>query len=62
MYCNCYEELREKYTTTIRQLCPNYENLTAENQFIYLLTAENKIAGLTAKFINDAFKQRENCK
>ena len=57
--CPKYEKLRDKFESAALLLCTNLNNLSRENKFIFLMSAEDKIANITAHFIYDSFLLRE---
>lgn len=60
MICSPLDNCRAKYFNIIKRLYTNFENLSTEDKFIWLLSCEDKeIILLTSKLLIDLFKERK---
>ena len=58
MICLPLDNCRAKYFSIIKRLYTNFENLSTEDKFIWLLSCEEIIL-LTSKLLIDLFKERK---
>lgn len=59
--CNMYNNLRTNLYKDINELCSNFKDLAPYDKLIYMLTAENEIAKLVAKYCYEALIIRDSC-
>ena len=59
MNCKIYEKKRKDFFENITVICPNFANLSEHDKLLYLLTGENEISKLLAKFCAESFQDRD---
>jgi len=58
MTCGNYDQLRSDLTSKVLNSCEKFNLLTEQDQFIYMMSAEEQISVYVAEYINDAFSKR----
>ena len=54
-----YKNERNEFFSEIKQICPNFDSISNDNKFLYVMTCEQSGAIATAKFIWCALDKRE---